>query len=414
MSETQRPPPTTAGDATHTRGERKPSVVLLSMLTAFGALSIDIVLPALPDIAQALGTPLSRIQLVIGVFFAGMGLGQIFWGWLSDWRGRRPAILGGLAGYSAASVLCAVAGEDITLIAARAAQGFCAAAPVAIARAVVRDFADGKEAARALATIMVVFFLTPICAPLLGTLLLGFMSWQATLAFCGAFGGVVITLTALYLPETLAPDQRARRSFGELIDVGIAILTHPQSRGTMLALIAITGGLASYLALGPLVFQGIYGFSASLYAWLFALIATVQMLSSLLCRWLLKHLSLDSVFEIGVGICVSGGAAALIASTYYSDTTIPVIAAVMAYMCGFSFVLPNATAKALSPFGAMAGAASAMLGAWQTVLGGSYSAALGSSFKGAPNTLGIALCGAGIVLIIAVFLNRKAIKDAEP
>lgn len=384
-----------------------PPLWLLSMLTAFGAMSIDIILPGMPQMAIDLAVPVDEIPFAIGSFLIGLGTGQIFWGWLADWTGRRPALLIGLGGYLLASALCMTAQDGPLLFSSRAVQGVCAAAPVGLARAIVRDCFDGKAAAKALATIMLVFFLTPMLAPIVGAALLTVIDWRASFGFTAAMGGLGLALVFWLLPETLKPSLRRRRSLSALIGVAIQMVSLRANRGAMLALIGISCGLFTYISLGPLVTQQVFGFSAGLYAGLFTALAGVQMASSFLCQRLLKHRSVDQVFSAGCTASFLGGALCALSVLFLSHAPAPLIIGLFIYMVGFGLVLPTATAKALSPFGAMAGLASAMLGAWQMFVSGAYSGLVGKTYDETSMALGLGLCGAGCILLLGLAVNTR-------
>lgn len=384
-----------------------PPLLLLSLLTAFGAMSIDIVLPGLPQMGADLVATLDDIQFVVGSFLIGIGSGQLLWGWLSDWKGRRPILLLGLAGYVAASLVCGYTQDGASLIACRFIQGFCAAAPVGLSRAVVRDCFDGKDAAKALATIMLVFFLTPMLAPLAGAALLSVMDWRAVFSGSATFGCVGILFVLTSLKETLPPERRQKRSLWGLLRLGFDIFALRQNRGVMLAVIGLSSGLFSYIALGPLITQEVFGYSPTVYAWLFAGIAAVQMGSAILCQRLLTHFSVNAVFSAGTLLCFAGGFIAAASVLLAPQMPWPLLGGVVVYMLGFGLVLPNATAMALSPFGAMAGLAAAWMGAWQTIVAGAYSGLAGSAYNETPLALGLALCGAGTVLGAACILNLR-------
>ncbi|MEM6683273.1 MAG: multidrug effflux MFS transporter [Pseudomonadota bacterium] len=384
-----------------------PPVALLSMLTATSAISIDIALPALPAIARGLAAPLSTAQLVTGAFLAGLGAGQIFWGWLSDWRGRRSVLLWALLGYSITSTLCALASDAEMLAAYRLIQGLCAAGPVVLSRTIVRDCLDGQEAARALAVVMVVFFFTPMVAPQFGTVLLNFVHWRALFGFCSVFGVLCMILTWRFLNETLSLDKRLRRSGADIARIGVQLFTNPDSRAGVLALIALTCGLGSYLALGPAITQNVYGFSAAQYAWLFTAIAGVQMAASYACQALLRRFSIDVVFKSAALLCAAGGFMGLIVTQFFNQSAIPLIGAMTIFMIGFGLMVPTSTAKSLSAFGPMAGTATAMLGAWQWLFAGSYSAVIGWSYDGSAKALGYGLCGAGVLMLAALALGVR-------
>jgi MFS transporter, DHA1 family, multidrug resistance protein len=186
-------------------------IVLLGSIVAIGPLSIDTYLPAFPAMAGALHTSASAVQLTLTACLAGLALGQLVAGSLSDRLGRRRPILVGLCGYVAASLLCAAAPDVLTLTALRFVQGFCGAAGMVISQAVVRDRFSGASAVRMFSSLMLVIGVAPIAAPVLGGQLLALWSWRGIFVALAVIGSLVLLAVATRLTETLPPERRDRR-----------------------------------------------------------------------------------------------------------------------------------------------------------------------------------------------------------
>ena len=178
-------------------GSRAEMVLLIGALSAFAPLSIDMYLPGLPAIATDLGATPAEVQLTLTACLVGLALGQLISGPLSDTFGRRRPLLVGLAMYTVASLLCAVAPSVWGLIALRVLQGIGGAAGIVIARAVVRDHFAGSEAARFFALTMLVNGLAPILAPIIGGQLLLITTWQGVFVVLGAIGAVLFVATCV-------------------------------------------------------------------------------------------------------------------------------------------------------------------------------------------------------------------------
>ena len=178
-------------------------VTLIAALMALTALSIDVMLPALPQMREEFGiADANRQQLVLTSYVVGFAFGQLFQGPLSDWLGRKPVLLVGLAVYALASFGCLVAASFDTLLVARFLQGLANAAPRVVAVAVVRDAFGGRRMAEVMSFVMMVFIVVPVVAPSIGGVFLLFGSWHLIFAFLGLFALAVLAWAALRLPET--------------------------------------------------------------------------------------------------------------------------------------------------------------------------------------------------------------------
>src|SRR5205085_407407 len=183
-------------------------VFILGALSAFGPLSIDMYLPALPSLSRDFGTGASQVQLTLSACLLGLALGQAIAGPISDALGRRRPLLIGLAAYALASLLCAISPSVLVLTVLRFVQGFAGAPGIVIPRAVVRDLHSGVAAARFFSLLMLVNGLAPILAPLFGGLLLRFTSWRGVFFVLTVVGTLLLLAAATGLRETLPPDRR--------------------------------------------------------------------------------------------------------------------------------------------------------------------------------------------------------------
>ncbi len=252
------------------RAERLKFVLILGALSAFGPLSIDMYLPALPTLAQNLETTASLAQLSLTACLLGLALGQLIAGPLSDIRGRRGPLIVALSLYTLASLACAFAPSIGLLIALRLLQGAAGAAGIVISRAVVRDLYAGTELTRFFTMLMLVNGLAPILAPIFGGLILNVVSWRGVFSVLCAVGGLMLLAVILGLPETL---KRERRSTGGLQDTlrtfGL-LLGNRSFVGYALSQAFVMAGMFAYIAGSPFVIQDLFGVSPQGYSLFFA------------------------------------------------------------------------------------------------------------------------------------------------
>ena len=228
-------------------------VTILGLLTAFGPFSIDLYLPALPELTDDLGASASAGQLTLTASIAGLALGQLIAGPLSDRFGRRPPLLIGLAGYVLLSLACAAAPTIWALIGLRFLQGLAGSAGIVIARAIVRDLHEGVEAARLYSILMVVAGTAPIIDRIVGGQLLLLTDWRGLFVALAAVTSVVLVSAAAGLRETLSRDRRNDNGLRE-IGATFALVT----RDRAFVIYALTLGFAfaemfAYIAASPFV-----------------------------------------------------------------------------------------------------------------------------------------------------------------
>src|SRR5690349_2090905 len=232
---------------------------LLAALSAVGPLTTDLYLPSLPDIVQRLGGTAAQGQLTISAYLIGFALGQILYGPLSDRHGRKPVLVGALALYCAASLLCALSVSLPMLIGARALQALGGCGGIVLARAIVRDLYSGARAGRELSLIGSVMALAPVLAPILGGVIQTAFGWRMTFLALVSAGLVGTVVVWSLLPETLNTRAAERVSIASMLRSYRVVARNP----AYLAYLAITSasyaGLFAWISGSAFVLQNLYG-----------------------------------------------------------------------------------------------------------------------------------------------------------
>ncbi|MBT2380142.1 MFS transporter [Streptomyces sp. CB00316] len=346
--------------------------MVLGGLTALPPLSMDMYLPALPAVTDSLGAPAATIQLTLTACLAGMALGQLVVGPMSDRWGRRRPLLLGMVVYVIATAICALAPSAQLLIGFRLLQGLAGAAGIVIARAVVRDLYDGVEMARFFSTLMLISGAAPIIAPLIGGQVMRFTDWRGIFVVLTGVGIVLTLVVWKWLHETLPPGSRHTGGVGEALRTMRGLLADRVFTGYM-----ITGGLAfavlfAYISASPFVVQEIYGASPQTFSLLFGLnsiglIAVGQINGKLL----VGRISLDKVLGFGLAVIVLAAVALLLMTTgvFGEVGLVPIAAGLFVLMSAMGVAMPNTNAQALMRTKHAAGSASALLGTSSFLIG---------------------------------------------
>ncbi|MEU9575031.1 multidrug effflux MFS transporter [Streptomyces massasporeus] len=345
---------------------------LLGSLTAVPPLAMDMYLPSLPEVTRSLHAPAATVQLTLTACLAGMALGQLVVGPMSDRWGRRRPLLAGLAVFVVATVLCALAPTVELLVAFRLAQGLAGAAAIVIARAVVRDLYDGMAMARFFSTLMLISGVAPIVAPLIGGQILRVTDWRGVFAVLTVIGVLIGALVWTRLPETLAPAERHSGGVGEALRSMRGLLADRAFTGYML-----TGGFAfaalfAYISASPFVIQEIYGASPQTFSLLFGVNSVgLVVVGQINGKILVGRVSLDRVLGIGLAIVITAATALLLMSlgVFGEVGLLPVAAALFVLMSAMGVTLPNTQTLALMRTKHAAGSASALLGTTSFLIG---------------------------------------------
>ncbi|MFE3582256.1 Bcr/CflA family multidrug efflux MFS transporter [Streptomyces vinaceus] len=345
---------------------------ILGGLSALPPLSMDMYLPALPQVTGALHSPAATIQLTLTACLAGMALGQLVIGPMSDKWGRRRPLLIGMVVYVLATAICALAPSAELLIGFRLLQGLAGSAAIVIARAVVRDLYDGVEMARFFSTLMLISGVAPIIAPLIGGQILRFADWRGVFVVLTGVGAVLTLVVWRSLGETLPPEQRQTGGVGSALRTMRGLLADRVFAGYTLAGGFAFATLFSYISASPFVVQEIYGASPQAFSLLFGLnsvglIAAGQINGKLL----VGRVRLDKVLGLGLAVITAASVSLLLMSTgvFGEVGLVPIASALFVLMSAMGLVLPNTNALALMRTPHAAGSASALLGTSSFLVG---------------------------------------------
>ncbi|MGY5031491.1 multidrug effflux MFS transporter [Streptomyces sp. 900116325] len=346
--------------------------LVLGGLTALPPLSMDMYLPALPAVTDALHAPAATVQLTLTACLGGMALGQVVVGPMSDRWGRRRPLLLGMVVYVLATALCVFAPTTELLIGFRLLQGLAGAAGIVIARAVVRDMYDGVEMARFFSTLMLISGVAPVIAPLIGGQVLRFTDWRGIFAVLTVVGVLLTLVVWKWLHETLPPEERHTGGVGDALRTMRGLLGDRTFTGYMVAGSLAFAALFAYVSASPFVVQEIYGASPQTFSLLFGVnsigLITVGQING---KILVGRISLDKALGFGLGVIVLAATALLLmTSGVFGDVgLVPVATGLFVLMSAMGLAMPNTNALALMRTKHAAGSASALLGTSSFLIG---------------------------------------------
>jgi DHA1 family bicyclomycin/chloramphenicol resistance-like MFS transporter len=377
-------------------------ILALGAIVAIGPLSIDMYLPALPELQRHFGTDAASVQLTLATFFAGLAGGQLVYGALADRYGRKLPLLAGLVLYTVASAGCALATSIHALVALRLAQALGGCAGMVMARAMVRDRFPPQDMARVLSQLVLVMGVAPMLAPLAGSAVLRWAGWQAIFVALAAFGALCVAAAAS-LPETHPPARRIERlSLGSALRGYAHLLRHRKFMGYALAGAVAQGGMFAYISVSAFVFIQAYGFSPTAFSWLFGANAAGLILASQLNAALLRRIPAQRVLARAIGTYLGAAVVMLAAALSGIGGAAGVIVPLWICIASLGFTFPNSTAAAMAPFGDRAGSASALLGTLQFATAGGTSVLVGHLYGGGASSMAavMATCGAASLLLL--------------
>lgn len=388
-------------------GGRSPAwLAAVGLLASASALAVDSSLPALPGMARALDVSQNAVQLVVASYLLGFALAQIPLGLLSDRFGRLPVACGGLLLYITAGAVCALAQQLETVLAARVLQGLGGAAGPVMARAMVRDVAEGPAAARLLSLISALLGAGMVVAPLLGGALAGLAGWRATIALPPVLALVTLVLLTAVVGEThRTRAARGGPALAQLKQSVHALAASAQSlAGLTLFAIAFSGQMVIITQTAPVVAE-VYGLGAGWVGPAFALAAAAFALGAALARRLAGTVGLRAALEIAIlliGVCALALALCLFAAPpFWFLWAIAVV-----YIGAIGLLMPVATAITLDPLGRVAGFTSSVLGTVQIGVATLASTAVAMRYDGTERAVVEFVFSISVTVVVLFLLTR--------
>ncbi len=350
-------------------------ILTLGLLAAFGPLSLDMYLPALPRVADDLSTSASYAQLSLTACMIGLAVGQIIVGPISDVTGRKKPLFIVLIGYALFSYFAARAATIEWLIFFRFIQGFCGGAGAVLSRAISSDLYKGKDLTKFLAVLMLVNGLAPVLAPVLGGVILSISTWH-TVFYILAIYGVLMVLLALTLEESLPKYSRNEGALKSIWKDFKLLLTN-KAFVTMLMLQSLTYGvLFSYISGSPFITQKIYDMNAQQFSYLFALNGIGLIVFSQLTAKLVNKMDELKILKLGQNIQLIGVILTVIVLVLHLPVWM-LCAAFFLMITPVSMIGTTGFSIAMQVQNQGAGSASAILGLMQFLIGGILSPLVG-------------------------------------
>jgi DHA1 family bicyclomycin/chloramphenicol resistance-like MFS transporter len=391
------------------------AALILGLLSAIGPFAIDMYLPALPTIREALRTDVDTAQMSLMAFFAAVGVGQLVYGPVSDMLGRKPPIYFGLVVFALGSIGCALASDIHMLIAFRFVQGLGACAGMVIPRAIVRDMHTGHDAARLMSLLMLVFSVSPILAPLTGSLVIRLTSWRGIFWTVAGAAVLGLVLAATALRETRPREARVDSNLRAALSAYGTLLRDRHYLGLVFICSFGVASFFAYLANSSFVLIDHYGLSPTLYGLAFSVnavsfIGAAQFTGKLGARYGLARL---------VRTAVVGYSAVMVALLLLNVAGVDNLGVMMALLfVGYGFlglVMPSSAVLALEDHGKIAGTASALLGTIQFATGACVIGVVGRFLDGTarPMLAGIAACSVIALVLAQGTLRQRRERVAE-
>ncbi|MCP1134245.1 multidrug effflux MFS transporter [Paenibacillus polysaccharolyticus] len=386
--------------------------LILGTLSAFGPLSLDMYLPALPTLADEFGSSTSYAQLSLTACMIGLALGQLLAGPLSDVRGRRIPLIAGLVLYTIASILCLVSPTMGSFVVLRFIQGLAGAAGIVIARAVVRDVYEGPELTRFFSLLMLINGVAPIAAPIIGGQILTYTSWRGVFILLSLIGVLALLAVIFGLGETLPAQKRSSGGLKQTLLTFGSITRNRLFMGYALTQGLAMAGMFAYISGSPFVLQKIYGVSPQMFSICFAINGLGIILASQIAGRLAGKVSETRLLIAGLLIAAVGGTSLLIA-ILAGGGLISVLIPLFMVVSSVGLINTASFALAMADQAKSAGSASALIGVMTFLFGGLVAplVGLGGEHTAVPMGIVIACADLGALFLYVVMIRRSKPKQ---
>tara|TARA_R110002049_G_scaffold120306_2_gene274716 strand:+ start:737 stop:1942 length:1206 start_codon:yes stop_codon:yes gene_type:complete len=384
-------------------------VALMAALMSIVALSIDALLPALPQIGNALGVTNSNDnQLLITMIFLGLGFGQLIFGPLSDSFGRKPIVFIGFTVFIIASIICVSTKSFEMMIIGRVLQGIGLSSPRSLSISMIRDEFSGDYMAKILSIVVMFFILIPVVAPTLGVFLLNFFNWESIFYFNLIFGILIMVWFWLRQPETLAKEKRIQFTWHLFLDGTKEFFKYREAVAFTFVSGFITGSFMVYLSTSQQIFQVQYNL-ADMFPYIFASLAiSVGLATFFNSRFVVKY----GMMRISYISTIAYATISVLYVILFWSGQNPSIFILLSFFAlqffALGFLFGNLRALAMQPLGHIAGIGAAVNGFISTVLAVPIANYIGSFVKTSvlPLFIGFSVFGVLSVLIF-IMLKRK-------
>ena len=388
-------------------------LVMLTVLIALPRVTLDMHLPALPAMADYFQTSDSQLQLTLTLYALGSAISLLVSGPLTDRFGRRPVLLAGLFLYVLATAACALADNIAVLIIARLFQALGGCCTTVIGRVIVRDYFDRNEQARLLGLISMAMAISPMAAPVLGSLMLPFIHWRGLFVLLGVIGAVLCLVVYRRLPETRPPEVAAAPPRGLLRIYG-QLLRDRYFLRYSLAIGCVYSTYFPFISESSALLQRGFHLSATAYALVFAATISGYMLGANLFRRLVRRFEADRLIVAGIAVNVLGSGILALATVALPGEWLAIVLPMVLIMVSVGMVIPACQLSVLQPYGAIAGTASGLFFFTQMFLTAVSSWATGLLSDGTSAPLVMMTALASVLLVASwLALQQKAAPVAQ-
>ena len=344
-------------------------IAFLGMLSALGALSIDMYLAGLPSMEAELGASSSQTQLTLGVFLVGFGLGQLIYGTLSDRFGRKPILIVGVILYIATSILCAISGSVEVFIISRFLQAIGASTGQVLSRAIVRDHFSGSEVARIFSFISMITLTAPLIAPVIGGYIVVWAGWRTVFYVLAGFGGLCLVATIFWFNESHSHERRSESGRIGTLQAYLMVFSNKKAALYILCGAVNVGVMFAYLTGAPYLYIQIFGVEPQNFGYFISINGLALITGAYANSSLVRHIDIPRLVRWGIGMRLTATALLLPVVIFKVGGLTAVVVLLFLTTFPANIIASNCYASALHYFPRISGTASAAIGACSFLIG---------------------------------------------